>query len=633
MNPLAHLCFIYSLSLSVIFYFSAPVRPKKMVKKYIHPLSDEVYDTLLLMLQGKFHVPVVERSREQKNAVVRFWRNRDRFHLGPETTPTLYFDGRKVVKTSSISVIVGKTFEQVKSGGCRKLRNRASTEFAGLSERRILQVTSSEVKYRIRKAKFTNKATREQVLAENVHSQHHVDLMDMFNGAIHHNGRIYRYVLSVMDIFSRFLWLRPLQRKSSRHVSRCLTSIYNEHGPPDRLKTEAGSRFEGKLKSVCEKWKIELGKSRTHRPPLVGMVERSYGRLREKIMRDLMVLSKKGVNWVVHLPDYNRIVNEESKKELGWKSPFEIYYGRKSNVIVKTAVDTDESDDALLAINPPHRCDLDGYFNGGNRVYTITRNERPVTLHKQGEYCKGEEEVLSIIRSDPDRTGGVPPKKRFVPTNFDKETEKWTSAEDIKSLRSKRFVPNHPINDREFSDMDSVFVLYNPPGNGNCQFEALSFWLNRGGIHRSAQSIRGEIVTYLEHHSVNIEGVPLELFAGMPWSKYLQAMANDGTYGDQLTLQAAADIYSLEIIVFSSLGVDATTVISPSLSDATTTVQLGHYAEQHGEHYVCVDAGMPSEDQLRDVDKKRNRSCEGVDSATPPGEETWNVELEPKIFC
>ena len=53
-------------------------------------------------------------------------------------------------------------------------------------------------------------------------------------------------------------------------------------------------------------------------------------------------------------------------------------------------------------------------------------------------------------------------------------------------------------------------------------------------------------------------------------------MATDGTYGDQITLQAAADLY-------------ITTLISPSASIPFARVQLEHYAEQHGEHYICVE--------------------------------------------
>lgn len=72
---------------------------------------------------------------------------------------------------------------------------------------------------------------------------------------------------------------------------------------------------------------------------------------------------------------------------------------------------------------------------------------------------------------------------------------------------------------------------------------------------------------------------------------YLQSMATDGTYGDQIILQVAADLYNIEVLVVSTLGHNAITLISPSASILYARVQLGHYAEQHGEHYICVEGG------------------------------------------
>ena len=102
------------------------------------------------------------------------------------------------------------------------------------------------------------------------------------------------------------------------------------------------------------------------------------------------------------------------------------------------------------------------------------------------------------------------------------------------------------------------------------------FWLNRLGIHRSPEKVREEIVEYQENNPTDTEGFPLELYAGVLCSQCLQSMATDGTYGDQITLQAAADLY-------------ITTLISSSASIPYARVQLGHYAEQHGEHYICVE--------------------------------------------
>jgi len=95
-------------------------------------MDDETNETLLLLVQGKFNVPVNQRTRLQKSAVVRFWKRRDLFALGPEESPTLYFNGKKAVKTSDVSKIVGKTFKETKSAGYKKLKHRAAdSEFHG----------------------------------------------------------------------------------------------------------------------------------------------------------------------------------------------------------------------------------------------------------------------------------------------------------------------------------------------------------------------------------------------------------------------------------------------------------------------------------------------------------------------
>ena len=216
-----------------------------------------------------------------------------------------------------------------------------------------------------------------------------------------------------------------------------------------------------------------------------------------------------------------------------------------------------------------------------------------------------------------------------MPPNCSEHKEKWFSVEDmasirkrhsgskskekqkVKELRKRLYIPLTACDrflDRDFPDMD-LSLMYNPPGDGNCQFGALCFWLSLLGIHRSAETVREEIVKYLVNHATNSEGMPLELFAGMPWKAYLQAMARNGTYGDQITLQAAADLYNIEIVVVSTLGPDATAVISPSSSIPTARVQLGHYAENHGEHYICVDGRVLSYEEGQEERKEEKVEC------------------------
>lgn len=93
-------------------------------------------------------------------------------------------------------------------------------------------------------------------------------------------------------------------------------------------------------------------------------------------------------------------------------------------------------------------------------------------------------------------------------------------------------------------------VIYNAQGDGNSQFDALRNWLKRLGIYRPIESICDEIVAYLTQHPNNVEGMPFEYFATMPWDNYLEAIARNSVHGDHMTLQAQL-IYLILRFLFS----------------------------------------------------------------------------------
>ena len=72
-------------------------------------------------------------------------------------------------------------------------------------------------------------------------------------------------------------------------------------------------------------------------------------------------------------------------------------------------------------------------------------------------------------------------------------------------------------------------------------------------------------------------------------------MARDGTYGDQLTLRTASEIYNIQFPIISDLGAQGRTDISPDGFDFLGRITLGHFAEGYGGHYVLLrESGIPS---------------------------------------
>ena len=209
-----------------------------------------------------------------------------------------------------------------------------------------------------------------------------------------------------------------------------------------------------------------------------------------------------------------------------------------------------------------------------------------------------------------------------------KKERKWVPVDDITSLTlqrekqkqkaaklSKRKKAQHhkryyilmrkdyvqAIEDKGFE------LVYNPPGDDNCQFAALSHQVRTLGILRSPETTRKEIVAYLESNPYDSTGFPLlehladNEFAS--WNDYINHMARDGSYGDQLTLYAAANLYNIDIQIVSSLGAGGQHVFSPSASNSTATVYdvTGDYATENEGNTENEDDVGDSGDMVAEV--------------------------------
>jgi hypothetical protein len=67
---------------------------------------------------------------------------------------------------------------------------------------------------------------RNKVIVKGVDDQWDVDLMDMTKFAKYNNG--YNFILVVIDIFSKYVWLRPLKDKKGESVLKALKDVLAE---------------------------------------------------------------------------------------------------------------------------------------------------------------------------------------------------------------------------------------------------------------------------------------------------------------------------------------------------------------------------------------------------------------------
>ncbi len=134
-----------------------------------------------------------------------------------------------------------------------------------------------------------------------------------------------------------------------------------------------------------------------------------------------------------------------------------------------------------------------------------------------------------------------------------------------------------PLLPPELSDL----VLFSPDlceyevrGDGNCQFRSLSDQLYRSPQHHV--QVRRTIVKELRAHPQHYKPYVTEYYR-----EYCNAQAKDGTWGDNITLQAAANVFGLRIICITSFEDMFVISIEPVQARGNRILYLSFWAEVH----------------------------------------------------
>ena len=107
-----------------------------------------------------------------------------------------------------------------------RVRAKIRQQYTGISIKIIQKwLNSNEDHFKINPI-FSNKLFLTPVTSKSIQGCNQVDLVDMRLMAVSTNGGQYNYVLSVLDVFSRYLWFRPLSSKNSAEVLKYLKDIF-----------------------------------------------------------------------------------------------------------------------------------------------------------------------------------------------------------------------------------------------------------------------------------------------------------------------------------------------------------------------------------------------------------------------
>lgn len=123
------------------------------------------------------------------------------------------------------------------------------------------------------------------------------------------SNRNFKFILVVIDCFSKYVWTKPLKSKTSEEVMKAFEDILNEGRVPRNLQTDQGKEyFNVNFKKLMQKYNINHYNTYSHKKAAIA--ERVIRTLKERLFK---YFSLNGTyNWLDILPT---IVNEYNTRK------------------------------------------------------------------------------------------------------------------------------------------------------------------------------------------------------------------------------------------------------------------------------------------------------------------------------
>jgi len=255
-------------------------------------------------------------------------------------------------------------------------------------------------------------------------SVHQADLLFLPHDKLPRGRKVFKYVLTVVDVASRYKEAEPLTSKNSDEVAQAFQTIY-KRGPlkwPEMLQVDPGREFMGAVTKEMEKHKtyIRRGRVDIHRDQAIvewfnrTLAERLFDR--QYAVEMLLPEGQRSTAWVKRLPEVVSALNNEVTNLIGKKPAVAIkeksVYARPSTPYSRPVGKSEKILPSLVQVRYLYQS---GELEGG-----VKRATDPIWSLKvysiERSFTKPDQPVLYYLRDGPKR-GFVREELPVVPPN------------------------------------------------------------------------------------------------------------------------------------------------------------------------------------------------------------------------
>ena len=145
-------------------------------------------------------------------------------------------------------------------------------------------------------------------------------------GPLDATKKLYNYILTVIDGYTKFVWIYPVKTLTSKETVEKMKLHQKDYGNPRRIVTDRGTAFTGnEFQDYCEEEEIEHITITTGIPRGNGQVER-MNQIIISVLTKMCI--EESSQWYKHVSKLQRAINSTCQRSIN-TSPFELLIGTK----------------------------------------------------------------------------------------------------------------------------------------------------------------------------------------------------------------------------------------------------------------------------------------------------------------
>ena len=225
-------------------------------------------------------------------------------------------------------------------GGVTPFYREVKKRFPSITRKQIISWLRSQETYGVH-LPYHAKIPRSRIIVKGIDYLWEMDLMDMSLLSRYNKG--FKFVLLVIDVFSKYVWVRPVKSKNASIILDMVKNIMKESGrTPRYIRTDKGTEFVNRVLSKFLN-SIHVEHIQTHSEVKAAFAERAIKTIKGKLFKYMYHFQTRNyiniLNKVVKV--YNATIHSTIKmapKNVTHKNETQLWWSVYANISGKGAI-------------------------------------------------------------------------------------------------------------------------------------------------------------------------------------------------------------------------------------------------------------------------------------------------------